>query len=372
MMLCKAGLMLMNFSLNMKRYCLILALAAMGCAQAETVTQWVDGVGQTYGWTDYNKNEVEDGDDYLCWAAAASNVINWWQNRYEIPSAAPRGENIWSTFQNSTDPTLAIKDRGGSAHCGFQWWLTGIYDIYTTVSAGGDGIDYSYAYVGINPGLSVAIRNETMNQQSGFAGFYRDLEESLPSHKTHYYAWNNELSQFFTSEAGYAVTSSTAAEPVLTTLEQLSCSVVDCISRGAGVTLSLQTPDSAHAVTLWGVDYSSATGMLEGVWLTDSDDNRAGGDLAEQGLFYASIGTQAYTYEVSQTVDGVTTKWEEVRTFLTLKTESGWLQNAQIQEFHFYNTAVSDLWGLETVPEPATATLGLLALAGLAARRRRR
>ena len=372
MMLCKAGLMLMNFSLNMKRYCLILALAAMGCAQAETVTQWVDGVGQTYGWTDYNKNNVEDGDDYLCWVAAASNVINWWQNRYEIPSAAPRGEDIWSTFKNSTDTTLAFEDRSGSAHCGFQWWLTGIYDIYTTVSAGGDGIDYSYAYVGMTPGEPVAIRNETMNQQSGFAGFYRDLEESLPSHKTHYYAWNNELSHFFTREAGYAVTRSTAQDASLTSLEQLSLSVVDCISQGAGVTLSLQTDDSAHAVTLWGVDYNNETGMLEGVWLTDSDDNRAGGDLAEQGLFYASIGTQAYTYDVSQTVDGVTTEWQEDRTFLTLKTESGWLQDAQIREFHFYNTAVSDFWGLETVPEPATATLGLLALAGLAARRRRR
>ncbi len=358
--------------LMMKKRCLILALAVVGCAQAATVTQWVDGVGQSYGWTDYNKNNVEDGDDYMCWAAAASNVINWWQNRYEIPAAAPRGEDIWTTFKNSTDTSLPIEERGGNASCGFQWWLTGIYDIYSTEPEGGRDVDYRYAYMGMTPGEPVAIVNETKNQQAGFTGYYRELEVNLPSDKTHLYAWNNELSRFFTSEAGYAVTGSTAAEPVLTTLEQLSCSVVDCISRGAGVTLSLQTPDSAHAVTLWGADYSSTTGMLEGVWLTDSDDNRAGGDLAEQGLFYASIGTQAYTYDVSQTVEGVTTKWQEERTFLTLNTESGWLQDSLIQEFYFYNTAVSDLWGLGLVPEPSTAALSLLVLAGLATRRRRR
>lgn len=374
MMLRKAGLMLMNFSLNMKRYCLILALAAMGCAQAETVTQWVDGVGLTYGWTDYNKNNVEDGDDYLCWAAAASNVINWWQNRYEIPAAAPRGEDIWTTFKNSTNPILPIEKRGGNASCGFQWWLTGIYDINSTEPEGGEDVDYRYAYMGVTPGEPVAIVNERKNQQTGFTGYYRELEVNLPSYETHRpYAWNNELSRFFTREAGYAVTRSTAAEPVLTTLEQVSLSVVDCISRGAGVTLSLQTDDSAHAVTLWGAKYNNETGMLEGVWLTDSDDNLAGGVYAEQGLFYATIGkSETGTYTLSQTVDGVTTEWQEDRTYLTLNPVSGWLQGAQIQEFHFYNTAVSDLWGLETVPEPATATLGLLALAGLAARRRRR
>ena len=35
------------------------------------------------------------------------------------------------------------------------------------------------------------------------------------------------------------------------------------------------------------------------------------------------------------------------------------------------NPAVSNAWGLALIPEPTTATLGLLALAGLAARRRR-
>lgn len=366
-----AGLPLMNLSQIMKKQCLVLALAAVGCAQAETVTQWVDGVSQTYGWTDYNKNNVEDGDDFMCWAAAASNVINWWQNRYEVPAAAPKGEDIWTTFKNSADSSLTPENRGGSAHCGFQWWLTGIYDIYSTHNEDTGSYDYQYACVGMYPGESLAIVNGTKNQQSGFTGFYRDLENTLPSSATHYYPWNNELYHFLTSEAGYAVKSSTAESPTLTTLKDVSVSVVDCISHGAGVTLGLHSKNTDHAVTLWGADYDTATGMLQGVWLTDSDDNRAGGELANQDLFYASIGTATYTYNLSGVVDGVEKQWTEEREYLTLSTECGWLQDAQIQEFLFFNTAVSDLWGLKSVPEPGTATLSLLALAGLAARRRR-
>lgn len=221
------------------------------------------------------------------------------------------------------------------------------------------------------PGESLAIVNGTKNQQSGFTGFYRDLENTLPSSATHYYPWNNELYHFLTSEAGYAVKSSTAESPTLTTLKDVSVSVVDCISHGAGVTLGLHSKNTDHAVTLWGADYDTATGMLQGVWLTDSDDNRAGGELANQDLFYASIGTATYTYNLSGVVDGVEKQWTEEREYLTLSTECGWLQDAQIQEFLFFNTAVSDLWGLKSVPEPGTATLSLLALAGLAARRRR-
>lgn len=88
---------------------------AVGCAHAASYTQWVQGVSKTSGWTDYNKSSASgDGDDNLCWAAAASNVINWWQNRYQTPAAAPKGEAIWSTFKSSVS-----EDVRGAAQCGF-------------------------------------------------------------------------------------------------------------------------------------------------------------------------------------------------------------------------------------------------------------
>ena len=335
---------------------------AVGCAHAASYTQWVRGVSETSGWTDYNKSPASgDGDDKLCWAAAASNVINWWQNRYQTPAAAPKGEAIWSTFKSSVS-----EDVVGAAQCGFQWWLTGIYDIYSTDSETPEKYDYRYAYTGINPGDPVAIENETINQESGFEGYYRDLEGSIP-HTPEYFPWNETLSQFFSKEVGYAVTSSTnEAERPITSMSALSLSVRDCISHGAGATLGLspRTGGIGHAVTLWGAQFGDEN-VLEGVWLTDSDDN-------EDRMFYAELTTKALTFNMSTTDEnGSEIKWEETRNYLVLETEDGWLNDMRIDEFSFYNTSVSDTWGLVLVPEPATATLSLLALAGLVARRRR-
>ena len=344
----------------MKKSLLVCMFLAVGCAHAASYTQWVQGVSETSGWTDYNKSSAP-GDDKLCWAAAASNVINWWQNRYQTPAAAPKGEAIWSTFKSSVS-----EDVRGASQCGFQWWLTGIYDIYSTYSETSGDYDYRYAYTGINPGDPVAIQNETINKKSGFEGYYRDLEGSIP-HTPGWSPWNETLSQFFSNEMGYAVISSTdeTMSPI-TTMSALSLSVRDCISHGAGATLGLSplTGGIGHAVTLWGAQFGDEN-VLEGVWLTDSDDN-------EDRMFYASLTTKALTFNMSTTDENDSAiEWKETRNYLVLETEDGWLNDMRIDEFSFYNTSVSDTWGLVLVPEPATATLSLLALAGLVARRRR-
>ena len=86
---------------GMKKMFLFLLLLSLGGAQAETI--FLPGVSQESGWTDYNKvnPDVEDGDNNLCWAASASNMINYWQSRYVIPAGVPTGEEIWTTFKNS-------------------------------------------------------------------------------------------------------------------------------------------------------------------------------------------------------------------------------------------------------------------------------
>ncbi|MBQ5665434.1 MAG: hypothetical protein IIV41_06155, partial [Akkermansia sp.] len=55
-------------------------------------TLWVPGVNVKSGWIDYEKNEQKgDGDDYLCWAASAANIIDYWQRQYTVPAGTPTG-----------------------------------------------------------------------------------------------------------------------------------------------------------------------------------------------------------------------------------------------------------------------------------------
>lgn len=84
---------------------------------------WTYGVTQESGWSDFNKSW--NGDTYLCWAASASNLINWWQENSSYASCAnngtPTGENIFRTYVNS------FQDLGGAAQYAWEWWYEGSY-----------------------------------------------------------------------------------------------------------------------------------------------------------------------------------------------------------------------------------------------------
>lgn len=329
----------------MKTFLSLIFVAAMGLAQAETL--WVDGVSQSGGWSDYNKvnpDDKGDGDNSLCWAAAASNVINWWQNRYVIPANAPTGEGIWSTFKSSVNA-----DTGGNAIGAMQWWLTGWY------SYDGSADAKQYACWGMG---STPITNETIHQTEHFEGYYRYLENNLISIYSN--PWVDHLKRFM----GYEDASAQVGD--LKALHaSVSTTLKDAIAGGAGVTVSLLGNLGGHAATLWGAEFSD-DGMLTGLWLTDSDDNQYS-QHQDVGLFYASLGKDPVTLTSTYT-DGT----KEEKDYYQLTTEHGWYgSDTYLSGFEFFYTSVSDTWGLVLVPEPATATLSLLALAGLVARRRR-
>ena len=329
-------------------------LLAVGCAHADTYTQWVQGVSMESGWTDFNKSNPteEDGDNNLCWAAATSNVINWWQSRYDISSEIPQGEEIWDTFKSSVSEDIA-----GSNACAFQWWLTGQYNRDDSNGR------YSYWCSSTTP-----IQNNTINGQQGFEGFYRDLESTIPPNAGNYYRWNYEMCQFVTF-----VDTNTG-----TLSENLGFTVVEALRGGAAATISLSNfKNEGHAITLWGVEYNDSYD-LTGLWLTDSDDLQYGQNT--DGLFYVAL--QEQTVIVTLTPADGGDPYQEKRTYLTFdglekgdwywKGDSFTNDTLFINRIEFFNTSVSDTWGLVLVPEPATATLGLLALLGLAGRRRRR
>lgn len=69
-------------------------------------------------WYDANKTAANTDDDLMCWAAAASNILDW---------------GNWDTLTFNTE-TLIFQnfqyhwtDQGSLMHVGWQWWLNGTF-----------------------------------------------------------------------------------------------------------------------------------------------------------------------------------------------------------------------------------------------------
>lgn len=124
-----------------------------------------------------------------------------------------------------------------------------------------------------------------------------------------------------------------------------------------GVGLNL-TGSVLHGITLWGAEFSDQY-TLQALYVTDSDDNtvNSGGDL---NLFRLGV------------------EYRNGQIYLP----DYWAGEVKVDYLTVLDAEATDTWGMErvyielpasslSVPEPATATLSLLALAALAARRRR-
>lgn len=267
--------------------------ALLPTTQAETI--WADGVGETSGWYDANKTHEDDApkdeygfprvdvaasDDGMCYAAATSNLLAWWQDRHVVPAGTPQGlDNIWSTFvKNST------KISGSNVPYALTWWLTG---------------------------------QDPASILNPHAGYYTNF---IPE-GSDYESLNETL--FFIK---YATPTSADIYTLLT----------------GGTPAALAT--SAHTLTLWGAEFDN-NGNVTKLFITDSDDYTGKADLLTIET------TIQKNNSIGFTLDG---------------------KNYTIQNAFTINPEVGYSWGLTpAVPEPTTATLSLMALAALAARRRR-
>ncbi len=116
--------------------------------------------------------------------------------------------------------------------------------------------------------------------------------------------------------------------------------IVEALEAGYALSLEVNTNDGTvgqHAITLWGVEYTEAANgdiNLTKAYITDSDD------------YYNGI--------VEAKVDG-----------------KGYLYGMKIDDVSYKITNANGMRTTVTIPEPATVTLSLLALCGLAARRKR-
>jgi MYXO-CTERM domain-containing protein len=104
--------------------------------------------------------------------------------------------------------------------------------------------------------------------------------------------------------------------------------------------------------------------------LTEPDDNQY---YEDAGLFYAALMSDR---TLSLTLPGE--NGDATYNYYQLVAENGWYSAESnytfyLGNFEIFDITESDRWGLQRlIPEPSTATLSLLALAALAARRRRR
>ena len=363
-----------------------------------TGTAWARGVSQSSGWYDANKNLIpEDADDYLCYAASAANLIAWWQDgdRAVANEAPAKHEDIWQTFVRNNQTW----DEGGNTLSAINWWVSGVYSPVIKNDTTGDWDweddenpvwDRFYAkpeesYVTNDDGsksesLSMSLPNyKQKDTDSGeykyFGGYYYDR----------YGLTQQNLSDFLSEVWSYE--DPDTAEQSSGTIHTMTLGNIDAAAEGEGaegeeesidwiydvdfITILADSPISlaiysetpypgtteslAHAITLWGVEYDN--GELVKIWLTDSDD--ANKRTAENGLFSLSVFMDK----------------EQNRIYLDDNPEdndifcSEYGNDVYIRALYAIDTSEAANWQL--VPEPATATLSLLALTALAARRRR-
>lgn len=223
---------------------------------------FAEGVTLTTGWYDVNKKATGlNGDINMCWAAASSNIIQWWQDRYvaagnTLPSGAISGPGTTS-YTNYGPYELELmnmfltqwnNEKGGHMEQAIPWYFEGVLNGGELASSGSQaypltaGGYFSSVWSSITPYM---YRGYDSNV--GYATCYNN-----------YYIWGNGSSYTGTDR-----------------LKKFSDLVVEAFEHGmAGLTISLSATLSSthHATTLWGYEIDKTTGLLTRVWITDSDD----------------------------------------------------------------------------------------------------
>lgn len=219
------------FSMKRSALCLaILCALSHPSAWAETQELWAYGVSKNGGW--YDTTKTWSGDSEMCWAATAANMLSWWQHwDANNSTSAPQGAlNIYDRLKKDYGPDLA--DSG--AVVGLEWWFNGGSDnLYDWVSA------QSYYY------------SQDVFSDDTFKGFYSSLGWNYDNN------WKSE-----TSSLSYSTVYS---------------SLVSSFNSSQAVGLGIfPTSGLGHSITLWGMEYDSATQTISKLYVTDSDDYGTG------------------------------------------------------------------------------------------------
>ncbi len=336
----------------------LLAAGTLAVGSAFAAPTFVEGVGISGGWYDVNKKTKyinamgsipwqyyvgyegfvmsEVVDTKLCWAAAASNSLQWWQDRKgNVPAGTPNGNartaeimpymaqlQIYQTF------TSSWYDYGGTVEQGWNWWFNG-----------GTLANYGGSYKGNNNG-----------------GYWKDMGFTVDEA-------NIASTRLFTSHTF-------PWDEAMTSLETCRAVITDYIDSGYGTTLTLRANNGeggAHAITLWGYDYDNDNNLI--LLLTDSDDE-AHGLFAKQLTFRTEV-TAAGVTQYLLGLDNPTNYTADSSLLAASETLDYNADNSIVYSVHALTAPYAVAGGAEGIPEPATPALLLLAGSAALARRRR-
>ena len=176
-------------------------------------------------WFDVEKSTENNKDGQLCWAATASNMLAYTGWGFPTDTNFADADDIFDYFQDHWT------NAGGNMYYGTQWWF--------------DGINPSYQ------------ESPSSQVHASGGGFYPDEAFS------DYYSWSSYDKTAMDTADGY-------------------------LHDGYGVGLSLAKGDNhgGHAITLWGYKFDETTGDYQGIYVTDSDDDKDTESAPDELAYY--------------------------------------------------------------------------------------
>lgn len=296
---------------------LVTALLACLLPPLAAVEYWASGVSTEQGWYDANKTfATEDADREMCWAASAANIIDWWQREHAdimaksgVDPALREPEAVWHLLRDS------FEDAPGNAFYGMEWYFLDLFPVP-------------------EPPLT--------EYGKGRGGYYRHAV----------------MDDLLTTEEGLSL----IPQPITMADEGVDAQVLalklrDVLESGRPLSLILGGNETVHAATLWGGVFDDATGMPLTLYLTDSDDDTLRTAFQVPQIFSANVDL------IEATVPGTLDPTPVLGITSFIVDDLPWYGD------DMYILGASFLGFPYPVPEPTT--LPLLALAALAARRRK-
>lgn len=246
-------------------------------------------------WLDFDGTYIGNVDDSpMCWAAAAANVIQYWQDEYkqhaDAGKTAPNGFNPYAYEKPVGTDYLNVyqeilnkwKPGSGLSMNAIGWWMQGLW--LTGQSSG-------FIYYPSNSRLKNEADLNTGGFYTNVFGDHRQLLVSGKGGLPIYPSLTN--ASFYSAQVDFSGAEETA--PYRNFLEQSLKNAFK--TAGQSVALSLISPSgTGHAITCWGYE-TDADGKITSLILSDSDDRRYGtfmAELVDNGDQTASIHTDRY------------------------------------------------------------------------------